>query len=274
LDKAGLSEKEKRALQMTELEILKEFDRICVKNKLKYYITAGTLLGAVRHKGFIPWDDDIDVVMPRQDFDMLRNTCQQYLAADFVYQDWRTEQNYPMYFAKIRKNGTEVCEENLLDVQMHKGVYIDIFPLDKCPKGKLFGKLFFKVMELLNCAVMAEVNSSFVCGYKKKCMRFLFAVLKHLPKPLLMCTREIWRVLVGVLSSGECLCTVGGAHGYPRETYKREWFAESVLLEFEGEKYSAPVGWHELLTNMYGDYMQPPDELEKTGHFVSWERDK
>jgi len=270
----GLTLRNIRILHFIELEILKEFGRICEKHNLSYCITAGTLLGAVRHKGFIPWDDDIDVVMPRKDFDRLEKICLNYLPTGLFYQNYQTEANYPFYFAKLRKNNTEVCEESLIDVQMHKGVYIDIFPLDKCPKGKIFGKLFFKVMELLNCVVVAKVNRSFVCGYKKKYMRFLFAILKYLPKRLLISMREIWRILVGILSSGECLCTVGGAHGYPRETYKKEWFAESVLLEFEGAQYPAPVGWRELLTNMYGDYMQLPDEPERTGHFISWERGK
>jgi len=261
-------------LQLAEIEILNELAAICAKHQLKYYLTAGTLLGAVRHQGFVPWDDDIDVVMPRCDFDKLKKICRQELSKDYFYQDRCTDKNYPFYFAKLRKNNTEVCEENLLNVQMHKGIYIDIFPLDKCPKGKVLGKLFFKVIELFYCAIMARVNNSFVCGYKKKYMRFLFSILRCLPKKILDILRELVRILFGTFSASGCLCTVGGSHGYPRETYQLEWFAESVVLEFEGRQYPAPVGWHELLTNMYGDYMQPPDELEKTGHFVSWERGK
>ena len=261
-----------RELQLVELEILKEFVRICEKYQLQYYITAGTLLGAVRHKGFIPWDDDIDMVMPRADFDKLAGVCQESLSKDYFYQDWHTERNYPFYFAKIRKNNTEVCEENLIDIQMNKGIYIDIFPLDKCPDGRFSGRIFFKVMELLNCAIMAKVNQRFVCGYAKKYMRFMFNVLKYLPERLIICLRETIRIVIGWVCSGKVLCTVGGVHGYSKETYRQEWFAESVLLDFEGEKYPAPVGWHELLTNMYGDYMQPPDDAEQTGHFISWER--
>lgn len=269
---AGLSDK--RILQRAELEILKEFARICEKHHLRYYITAGTLLGAVRHQGFIPWDDDIDVAMPRADFDKLAGVCRKSLSRDYFYQDWQTERNYPMYFVKIRKNNTVVCEAEFVGVEMHQGIYIDIFPLDKCPKNELSGKIFFKSVEVLTCAIRGKVSKNFVCGYTKFYARVLYNFLKCLPKCWLVKFREVIRIVVGWFCSGRILCTVDGAHGYPGETYRQEWFAGSVFLDFEGEKYPAPVGWHELLTNMYGDYMQPPNEAERTGHFISWERDK
>lgn len=262
-----LPEPDIRKLQQIELGILNRFSEICKKYHLAYFITAGTLLGAVRHQGFIPWDDDIDVAMPRKDYNRLRKICRKHLDGQFFFQDHRTEPDYPFYFAKIRRKNTEVCEESLIGVQMDKGIYIDIFPLDRCPRSELGGKLFFKGIELLNCALMAKVNPSFSCGYSKRQMRMLFALLKRCPKPLLACLREGLRWLC---SWGGRFCTVGGAHGYPREAYRKEWFASCVQLEFEGESYPAPSGWHELLSHMYGDYRKPPEEQEKTGHFISW----
>lgn len=252
--------------QRESLEILLEFHRVCKEQGLRYYLTAGTLLGAVRHKGFIPWDDDIDVAMPREDYDKLARVASGAVSPEYVYQEYRTEPNFPCYFAKLRKRGTRVEEPILRAVEMEQGYYIDIFPLDRCPGGDRWATLFFKAIELLDCAVLARVSAEFVCGYRKVYMRFLWNTLRHLPNGCLFTLREWIRKLFGV--GGQRLCTAGGHHGYPRETYQPEWFAETVELEFEGHRFPAPAGWNELLKNMYGDYMRLPPPEERQGHFT------
>lgn len=257
---------ELRALQLAELEILLEFQRVCTELGLKYYLTAGTLLGAVRHKGFIPWDDDIDVVMPREDYDRLVREGTTRFNPQYVYQEYRTEPNFPYYFAKLRKRGTRAEEPILRAIQMEQGYYIDIFPLDRCPDGDKRAALLFKGIELLDCAVLARVSSEFVCGYQKPYMRLLWGTLRHLPNRWLFALREGVRKLLGM--GGSRLCTVGGHHGYPRETYRPEWFAQTVELKFEGRRFPAPGGWEKLLENMYGDYMTPLPEEDRQGHFT------
>lgn len=258
---------ELRALQLAELEILLEFQRVCTELGLNYYLTAGTLLGAVRHKGFIPWDDDIDIAMPRKDYDKLAALGPGVFSKEYVYQEYRTEPNFPYYFAKLRKRGTRVEEPILRAIQMEQGYYIDIFPLDRCPNGDRRAALLFKGMELLDCAVLARVSAEFVCGYQKPYMRFLWRLLRHLPNRGIFALREWLRKLLGL--GGHRLCTVGGRHGYPKETYQPAWFAQSVELEFEGRHFPAPGGWEKLLENMYGNYMTPPPEEERQGHFVT-----
>lgn len=252
------------ALRRTELELLLEFQRLCQRLGLRYYLTAGTLLGAVRHKGFIPWDDDIDVVMPRWDYDKLARLAPGALAPEYVYQEYRTQPNFPYYFAKLRRRGTRVEEPILRAIAMDQGVYIDVFPLDRCP-GPRRAKLLFKAVELLDCAVLARVSGEFVCGYQKPYMRFLWNTLRRLPNKSLFALREGLRKLLGL--GGKRLCTVGGHHGYPRESYDPEWFEQTVELEFEGHPFPAPAGWDALLKNMYGEYMTLPPEDERGGHF-------
>ena len=92
-----------RDIQLEELNILREFCRVCEALNLRYYLTAGTLLGAVRHRGFIPWDDDIDIAMPREDYDRLSRHWREVLSPGYTYQDYRSEPNFPYYFAKVRK---------------------------------------------------------------------------------------------------------------------------------------------------------------------------
>lgn len=254
--------------QQESLEVLLEFRRVCEEIGLRYYLTAGTLLGAVRHKGFIPWDDDIDVAMPREDYDKLSKIGSKYFSEKYIYQEYHTEPNFPYYFAKLRKRGTIVEEPILRTIKMEQGCYIDIFPLDRCPDKDKVAMLFFKGIELVNCAVLARVSTEFVCGYQKSYMRFLWTVLKQFPNRWLFFAREIFRKIFGWMGTGEKICTVGGRHGYPRESYCTEWWNGTVSMEFEGHIFPAPVDWDKMLQSMYGDYMVLPPEGERTKHFI------
>ena len=257
---------DRRALQLEELTVLEELDRICKKHGLRYFLTAGTLLGAVRHKGFIPWDDDIDVAMPREDYDRLAKICESELSEGFFYQSEKTERLHTFFFAKIRKDGTRVTEHLLEGVDIHDGCYVDIFPLDKCPKIPAFARLYFKTVQMLNCAIISKVSKDFKDEYKPF-THFVYSCVRLLPFSFLRGLRRFVRWFYAAFSSGKRWCTVAGSHGYPRETYLPEWFASGVPMEFEGKEFPAPVGWQELLTNMYGDYMTPPDQTNRGGHF-------
>lgn len=263
-----------RQYQLQELEILLEFRRVCDALGLRYYLTAGTLLGAVRHQGFIPWDDDIDVAMPRKDFDRFARVGQSLLSKQYFFQDYHSEPNFPYDFAKVRKRGTAVAEPILGCVQMEQGIYIDIFPLDRCPDNDRLAVPFFKCVELLNCAVLARVSREFVCGYQKGYMKMLWNILQRLPNRIIFALRDGLRWTASAFSSGKRLCTVGGHHGFPRETYEASWFMETEQLPFEGECFPVPRNWDALLRNMYGEYGNLPDEYERQGHFLIRERKK
>lgn len=258
---------ELRRHQLEIFAILLEFQRVCEKLSLRYFLTAGTLLGAARYKGFIPWDDDIDVAMPKKDYEVF--SCQGYrlLSPEYVFQDYRTEPNFPYYFGKVRKRGTQAIEPILGSIDMEQGVYIDIFPLDVCPDRDDRAVLFFRGIELLDCAVLARVSPEFVCGYQKPYMRFLWNLLRRLPNRALFWLRERLCDAAAWGASGRKLCTVGGRHEYPHESYEAEWFRETVYLSFEEKRFPAPAGWEALLRNMYGDYMTPPPEEEHQRHF-------
>ena len=116
-------------LQKCQLEILKEFIRICKDNNLQYYLVGGTCLGAVRHKGFIPWDDDIDVAMPRDDYDKFI-TLQDQMKKPYFIQTYKSDKNYIYNFAKVRDSSTTFVENFFACSQMNHGVWIDVFPLD------------------------------------------------------------------------------------------------------------------------------------------------
>ncbi len=269
-----LSEKELADLKAKELDILVKFDRMCKENNLRYFITAGTLLGAVRHKGFIPWDDDIDVVMLRKDFKKLNGVCKKALPEGLFLQDKKNDKGYPFHFDKIRLDNTEVIDPFLEGVNMHKGIYIDVFPVDKCPENNKLAQFMFKWVSTTSYALIAKQNKDFDFDYTKKSARMLYHFMIKMPRGFVIAMRDFVVGIFNVFCSGKKLCTVSGAHGFPRETYKSEWFEEKIMLPFESGEYPAPKGYDSLLTNMYGDYMKPPEDDEKSGHFTSVESDK
>ena len=124
------------ALKKKELEILKNFISCCEKMNLTYYIAFGTLLGAIRHKGFIPWDDDVDVCMPREDYDRFIREGGKYLPENYFIQTMESDPKYALNFAKLRDSNTTLFEKHVIDVDINHGVFIDIFPLDGYIKGQ------------------------------------------------------------------------------------------------------------------------------------------
>lgn len=138
-----------RPLQMVCLEILKEIDRICTKYNIQYWLEGGSMLGAVRHHGFIPWDDDLDIAMFREDYERFLKIAQKELKPEYFLQTHEIEREYPLFFAKVRKNNTYIEEECFLSLNFHKGIFVDIFPVDKLPYGVNKVKVYCKKLRIL-----------------------------------------------------------------------------------------------------------------------------
>lgn len=257
-----------KELQKTEYEILKLFAEVCEAQNLRYYLTAGTLLGAVRHKGFIPWDDDIDVVMPRADYDRLCGLAQRVFPKEYFWQDENTEKFYPFPFAKLRKEGTLAIEERFDGRKMHQGVNIDIFPLDVRPDDDRLAERFFRIEKLLIHVLNLKADPDMECGYEKGSTRFLVRILTFFPYSAIKGLRRRIRILGSEKGSGKKLITTGGAHSCRQESYDAAWFENSENLIFEDGKYSCPCQWHQVLSNMYGDYMKPSGMDGSDKHFT------
>ena len=259
-----------RRLQLTELEILKELDKVCRKHNLRYYIVGGTLIGAVRHKGFIPWDDDIDVSMPRKDFNKLCKIAKDEFGDAYFLQTHKTDKNCYFHYAKLRKNGTYFGEDKFEHTKLHKGIFMDIFPLDYIPDNKLLQKVIFRGFSCLTGFICSkEKTGEFL--YKNMSLPFIvtFRLIQCvLPKCLLLGMRTLLAKLSNGLSRKHLLASLAGFHGYPMEISPKDWWAEGCDLEFEGVKVMAPKEYHTLLTHMFGDYMQLPDEKDRINHNV------
>ena len=255
-----------RQLQLCELEILDEFVRICEKYDLQYYLVGGTLLGAVRHQGFIPWDDDIDVAMPREDYDKFAVIAEKELSPKYFYQCPATDPYYFLTYAKIRKNGTEVYEERFKYSKFHKGVFIDIFPLDFCPKPGLVCHLLFNVLAVMNYRGQVDSGEQYV-PYKEISGKIGYAVLRPLSPNNLLWLRRRLLSLSKILSSKKYVACYSGAYGYYREVFNYVWFEKGGTALFENQKFLVPQMMYAVVCQLFGPkYEKFPPEHQRRGH--------
>lgn len=261
-----------RTLQLLELKILLEFRRICDKHHLKYFLHGGTLLGAVRHHGFIPWDDDIDVGMLRSDYDKFLVVCEREgeLSPEYSLHHIGNDAHHPLPFAKLRIDGTDYREQCNGHIDMNHGIWLDIFPFDNVPDSSISREINRIEIYKLSAAVYTKYDFNYDLDVNKisktlneKLNAALDFVLKYLLAPLSASTLIKLRTKAetkynAVQTRGvrEWTCTVGPA----------SLFEDVVNLEFEGYIFSVPKGYDEWLKICYGDYMQLPPEDKRICH--------
>ncbi|MCH5190404.1 MAG: LicD family protein [Oscillospiraceae bacterium] len=250
-------------LHKCEMIILKEVKRLCEENGIKYFIIAGTLLGAVRHGGFIPWDDDMDVGMLRDDYEKFIKLAKTDLGSQFFLQTPETDSAYGLNFAKIMLKDTVLIEATAANNSV-KGISIDIFPFDAVPESDSETAKHKRRTYFLRRLLLAKQNYK-VCGKKEYVKRLVYFGLKVIA---LFYSRE---KLCEKLDS-ECerynalnrmpekIVNIGGAYGYDKETIRREWVDSTVELPFEDFTVAVPSGYIPYLEYFYGDYMTPPPE--------------
>lgn len=237
-------------------EILQEFDEVCRKHNISYMLFAGSALGAVRHGGFIPWDDDLDVVMLRPEYERFLAVAAQELDREKYYVQKEFLDHWPMFFSKLRKNNTACLERYIpRDPQMHQGVYLDIFPCDNLADGKFMRKLQFYCSKVV-IAKSLDRRGYLTDSLKKK---LFMAFCRLLPRKL------FWRLAVRRDDNDSaCVHTFfGGASKYDRNVYPRKWFTETVRVPFRDGQFPVSAHYDEMLTAIYGDYMTPPPESER-----------
>ena len=256
---------ELRTLQLTILDIALEFQRICEKHNLKYFLIGGSLLGAVRHQGFIPWDDDMDVGMLREDYERFLEICPKELGEEFFLQTYKTDEYYTHPFAKIRLNNTSLVEDYSQNSKQHNGIYFDIFTYDNMPESKIKQKFHYFSFKCLKWAARGKNDYYFIETKKRRFAKFMSFALFFLSK------KKVIRMCDNVCSMfNKKVCknviNMGGAYNYNEYTLRTN-LENLSELDFEGYKFSVPANYKELLSNMYGDYMKlPPVEQRGKQH--------
>lgn len=265
-----MNETQLEKLKKIELNMFKEVINICEEHKLMYYVLGGTALGTVRHGGFIPWDDDIDVGMPRKDYECFLKIAQKKLPSYYFLQSPGTEKEHMLGFSKIRDSRTTFVETSVCNRNINHGVYIDIFPLDYYPEKKISQR----VLEYRSTPYTIWI-SQFFYGHnfhnRGRIKKILFAILDYCMK--IRCKN----VHVALLKrdnlykntkDSSMIANYYGAWG-KKEITPISWFDEGVMLEFEGLKVRVPKEYDKYLSQMYGNYMQfPPIEKRVSHHFT------
>ena len=245
------------------LETLKYFADYCRKNDLTFFIAYGTLLGAVRHKGFIPWDDDIDTWMPRADYDRLLGMADSIGQGKYVLNAIETNPQFLTPFAKLTRRDTVLLPSRFTTGFLY-GASIDIFPLDEIGTGEdmaaakaelasIQGEHLSKIQKYHHYSGGHELK-----GLKKLAKKAIYSISSALYGPLSDNIRRYPRALVGRADDSGFVTTISGT-----TIYKKEWFQNTVELPFEDAFFCAPAGYDEILRQRYGDYMTPPPEKER-----------
>ena len=260
-------------IQRLSLEGLLLFRKIVEDNNLRYYLAWGSLLGAVRHKGFIPWNDDIDVWMPRKDYNILLSKANAFSTKEWKLMHNSVNHNYLFTWAKFANTNTIRIPSPFVS-GLNIGLAIDIFPLENInlPYKEAEEELFSKSAYLDNC-----IDSYHPSTYDKDIpllklfLRRLYFKLRCLAyRPYHETMKEYDDLFIhyddSSLSVGECM-------GPKKRIFKKEWFSDSIELEFENESFKAPAKFNEILTVLYGDFMTIPpkgEQISHPNHHIFW----
>jgi len=259
-----------RKIQLIELEILNEFDRICKKYGLQYFLTAGTAIGAVRHGGFIPWDDDIDVGMLREEYEKFIRIAPKELKDEYFLQTLESDPKCPCLFAKIRKNGTIYQENNKVGMKMHRGIWIDIFPFDYISTNKKEQRdIISKSNRYIHFFMLKKIPHIYQNTSQPRVLFYTKAFI-----------RKIIHILLQIIPDGFFISGIQKIIDDEKEkkdavtsffyTVPFVWRTKQIVpvgsIEFEGREYSIVRNPDYFLRVQFGDYMELPPVEKRVGH--------
>lgn len=258
-------------------KVLAKFIQICNDNHLTYFGCGGTEIGAIRHQGWIPWDDDVDVMMPRHDYDKFIKFASKQISNEFELVTPRTNNAYPLYFSKLCYHPSTLVED--AHIPFVNGLYIDIFPIDgasdSMEEAQSNKNKFAKLANQLNAIsthnsfgeYIALLSSSKTWGrFTHKTIAFFFrnAFRRHILKQMDdICYQHDYAL-------SKQVCVYCGSYGI-KEVMPKEWVSGTTKMTFEGMEITIPSGYDAHLRHFFGDYMQlPPVEARVSHHFKAY----
>lgn len=264
-----MSEELIRAVQLKQLSLIKKVHKICVDNGIKYTLLGGSLLGAVRHKGFIPWDDDLDIGLPREDYEKLLAYIKANPIEGCFLQTYETDPHYTQPFAKLRLDNTKYLESYWKNVDMHQGIFIDIFPLDRIAAPgsrttefrRLIAKeITFSIWRKEHCIIERK-------GFKKL-EQLLSSIIGIFPKTLLVKIQK--KFVVRNNKDWKYWGSMFSSNYSTKKVYFTEDDMKSLtLLPYEDTELFGPATYDVILTRMFKNYMKlPPVDKRDSGHDV------
>ncbi len=252
-----------------QIEMLSNFHAYCKEHGIRYTVICGSLLGAIRHKGFIPWDDDIDVGLMRDDYEKLIELLKKEPIEGCFIQDYSSDSHYYQPYAKLVKNDTVFIEAYRKNCKAKSGIFIDIFPFDSISKPGLKTTMFRRALaRILTFGIWSKEGCHMERKGNKKIINIVGAIVGILPKRLLINwqrkiavrNRDDWDYLASMFSSN---------YNSDRLYLKKSDFDNLIELPFEDIVVNAPSNWEENLKRLYKNYMAfPPEDKRNSGHDV------
>ncbi len=264
-----------KKVQMAQLEIAREIKRVCDENEIRYFIDSGSLLGAARHKGFIPWDDDMDFGMLVDEYEKFLKIAPEKLGENYALQSWDTDQGYPFAFCKVLKLGTEFVEDVFENANKRNELYVDVFPYYPFPtdeslqKKQKRGIQIYKHILMVQSGMTPWTRPDGVAGKMKVWVMYAPFILMSK-----FISREKAKIkYLKILNLSKEKESKGyfpaGTSKYGRWVIPAKCFDSYVELPFEDTSFSAPVDYKTYLTSAYGDYMQlPPEDQRENRHRI------
>lgn len=265
-----LTPEEFRKMQLTQLELLVDFDRVCRKHNIDYVISSGTMLGAVRHKGYIPWDDDADIMMLREDYERFKTVMNDLNPDICFFQDHTTDSEYRWGYGKLRRTGTKYVRVGQDHLKCKTGIFVDVFPYDDIPKsiiGQIFQDFYCYCCRKI---LWSEVGKEVCTGFKQ----YWFKMLSHIPTDTVFKWLSYYTKKSNKESNNRvrilCFTSIGKLYyKHPiKERYGilKEWFTDRAEYEFEGKQLMGTKDYDSVLKFWYDDYMTLPPIEKREQH--------
>lgn len=252
-------------LQKVILSIAKDVDELCKKNNIEYYLLGGSAIGAIRHQGFIPWDDDFDIIMDSKNYEKFVHVCKEQLDRE-KYSFQEGLKDWPLYFSKVRLKGTILQEgESYAEDDDMKGIYVDIFKMDNVSSNPLIAHWQYFCGKYYLCYQLLQ-RTYLSANLKKRLMMILAAPCK------ISCIRNFFKLQVEKYNGKETdyYGFFYGRTKFRSAVIKKTIFGKPVRVPFEDTEFPIAEHYHEYLTQVFGDYMQLPPEEQRVGlHLVS-----
>lgn len=257
-----------KQLQRAQLQIAKEIKRVCEENGIQYFLDAGSMLGAVRHKGFIPWDDDMDIGMLEEDYKKFVEIAPKALKNEFFLDNYELDSDYGLVFSKVKLKNTIYRERLGSTTAKHLEVFVDVFPYFFRPENEVERKKQSNKLRILSQIFMAQGGFHVWRGNKG------ISKLKFVPIIVLagICNKDKIYHKINRLYKQCNESKIVGVHdgfSYPYWFYEKEYLDKFIDVQFENEVFKIPAKYHEILTVTYGsDYMQLPPVEKRRNHEI------
>ncbi len=258
-------------LQKKQLDLFKAFAKVCEKHHLQYFLVGGSALGAIRHKGFIPWDDDIDVGMPRKDYDQFMLLQEEFEGTPYFIQNFKTDPCYVYNYGKLRDSSTTFIENLYKYHRINHGIWLDIFPIDGFskkvkPREKFKNKILYIWLQVY-CSYMGALRRKVrKQTWFKDIMLNIAAGIFYILDIAHYRNKKVERIVRKIPLEESVMAGNYFGFNMKREAMDSSIYKEFIKVPFEDTEAYVLKDYDTYLRNLYGDYMTPPPENKQEGH--------